>query len=101
MSFDVRLSAEARRDFHRAQEYYDSEAPEQTERFIAEFFEVAYRIGDYPYSAPLVRGSARRVGLRVFPYQLWYRVKPSQEVVEVIAVLHVRQDPGYLGDPAR
>lgn len=96
MTFDVHLSADAQRDFYRAQTYYDVEAPEQTERFIGDFFATSRRLSDFPYSAPVVHGSARRVSLRVFPYQLWYRVLDAISTVQIIAVLHHRQDPAQL-----
>lgn len=97
MTFVIALSSSAQRDFYRVQAHYDSEAPEQTERFTDEFFAVARRIQEFPYSAPAVRGVARRVSLRIFPYQLWYRVREETQVVEIIAVLHHRQDSARLG----
>lgn len=98
MTFAVSLSANAQRDFYRAQKYYDAEAPEQSERFVDEFFATTRRLQDFPYSAPAVRGAARRVSLHVFPYQLWYRVRDEQEAIEIIAVLHHRQDSAQLED---
>ncbi len=98
MTFAVSLSANAQRDFDRVQAYYDAHAPEQTERIVDEFFAAARRLREFPYSAPVVRGAARRVNLRVFPYQLWYRVRDEAKVVEIIAVLHHRQDPARLDE---
>lgn len=98
MTFAVSLSFNAQRDFHRAQAYYDAEAPEQTDRFIDEFFTTTRLIQDFPHSAPAVRGSARRASLRVFPYQVWYRVRSEADVIEVIAVLHHRQDPERIAE---
>ena len=92
MTFLVRLAANARRDFHRARAYYDIEAPEETDRFVAEFFATARRLADFPYSSPELRGGARRASLHVFPYQLWYRVRDEALEIEVIALLHHRQD---------
>ncbi len=97
MTFVIALSSSAQRDFYRVQAHYDAEAPEQTERFTDEFFTVARRIQEFPYSAPAVRGAARRVSLRIFPYQLWYRVRDEAQLIEIIAVLHHRQDPAQLG----
>ncbi len=92
MTFSIRLAANARRDFYRAQEYYDAKAPDQTERFITEFFATARRLADFPYSGPELRAGARRANLHVFPYQLWYRVRDETLEIEVIALLHHRQD---------
>lgn len=35
----------------------------------------------------------RRVHLRVFPYEFWYLVHEDLEIVEVVALVHDRQDP--------
>lgn len=98
MTFAVSLGADAQRDFYRAQAYYDAEAPHETERFADEFFATARRLTDFPYSSPELRRGARRANLRVFPYQLWYRVHDDTSVVEIIAVLHHRQDSEQLND---
>jgi plasmid stabilization system protein ParE len=98
VTFVVGLSASAQRDFYQAQAYYDAQAPEQTKRFIDEFFATTKRLSDFPYSAPAVRGAARRVNLRVFPYQLWYRIRDEAMAVEIVAVLHYRQDPARLDE---
>lgn len=98
MNDKVRLSPDARRDFYLVQAYYDEHAPEQTERFIAEFFSVTRRLEDYPYAGPVRRRTARRLSLRVFPYHLWYRVDDQTQTVEIIAVLHHRQSFALLDD---
>lgn len=98
MTFAVSLSVNARRDFDRAQAYYEAEAPEQIDRFIDEFFTTTRLVQDFPHSAPAVRGSARRASLRVFPYQVWYRIRADADVIEVIAVLHHRQNPERIAE---
>lgn len=50
------------------------------------------------YSSPELRRGSRRANLDVFPYQLWYRVHEGAQVVEIIALLHHRQDPAQLSD---
>ena len=98
MTFAVSLAADAQRDFYRAQAYYDAEAPHETERFVYEFFAAARRLTDFPYSSPELRNGARRANLRVFPYQIWYQVHGDTSIVEIIAVLHHRQDPAQMND---
>lgn len=39
---------------------------------------------------------ARRATLRVFPYGVWYRVHEELQVIEVLALVHERQDPSRL-----
>lgn len=100
MKFEIRLGTGAQRDFYQAQAYYDREALEQTGRFVDEFFETTRRLADFPYLAPMIRGAVRRVSLRVFPYQVWYRVDDELKVVEVLALLHDRQDNSRIGADA-
>jgi plasmid stabilization system protein ParE len=96
VTFVVRLHANAQRDFWEAQAYYDPEAPDQTERFIDEFFGTVRLLAEFPYSSPELRRGARRANLPVFPYQLWYLIDDAAKIVQVIAVLHHRQDPARL-----
>lgn len=98
MTYRVRLAPNARRDRDDALAWYDAEAPDQSERFIDEFYAAARRLEDFPHSGPVVHRGVRRVTLHVFPYQLWYRVNDEARVVELIAVLHHRQDPARVGD---
>lgn len=98
MTYEVRLTSRARKDRDRVVCWYDSEAPGQTERFINEFYVTTRRLAEFPQSARVVRRGARRVSLRVFPYQLWYRLNDEAGVVEVIALVHHRQDPKQLHD---
>lgn len=96
MTYSVRLAPNARRDRDRVLAWYDAAAPDQTERFIDDFYVLARRLEDFPHSGPVIRREARRVSLHVFPYQLWYRVHDDVRVVEIIAVLHHSQDPGRM-----
>lgn len=98
MTFTVNLNADAQSDFYRVEAYYETEAPHETKRFVDEFFTTARRLTAFPYSSPELRRGARRTNLRVFPYQLWYRVYDDTSIVEIIAVLHHRQDSGELND---
>lgn len=98
MTFTVRLHANAQRDFDRIEAYYDAEAPSQTDRFIADFFETAARLAAFPEAGPSLRSGVRRAALRTFPFLLWYRVGPDDRVIQVIAVLHHRQDAADFDD---
>jgi plasmid stabilization system protein ParE len=98
VTYRVHLTRNAQRDRDRILAWYDADAPEESQRFIDEFYAIARRLEDFPYSAPELRESSRRVSLRVFPYQLWYRVHEEMQEVEIIAVLHHRQDPAEFGD---
>ncbi|MBK5249745.1 MAG: type II toxin-antitoxin system RelE/ParE family toxin [Actinomycetales bacterium] len=98
MTYHVRLTPNARQDRDRVLAWYDAEAPDQTERFIDEFYAAARRLENFPHSGRVLRRGARRLSLHVFPYQLWYRVHDDTSTVEIIAVLHHRQDSEQLND---
>lgn len=101
MTYRVRLTRNAQLDRDRILAWYDAEASHQSERFIDEFYAAARRLEDFPRSSPELHGGARRANLHVFPYQLWYRVSDEAHEVEVIAVLHHRQDSAECDDRLR
>lgn len=86
----VRQAAEV--DLNRARDWYTLEAPHVVARFEAELDAVFQRIADTPRQFRTVVGDARRTHLRVFPYEVWFREHEEIQVVEVIAVVHDRQD---------
>lgn len=98
MTYRVRLTRNAQRDRDRILAWYDAQAPDQSERFVDEFYSTARRLEDFPRSSPELRGEARRANLRVFPYQLWHRIHDEAQEVEIIAVLHHRQDSAEFAD---
>jgi plasmid stabilization system protein ParE len=98
VTYRVRLTRSAQRDRDRILAWYDAESPKLSERFIDEFYATARRLERFPLSTPELRGGARRVNLRVFPLALWYRVDEEERELEIIAVLHHRQDSTGFGD---
>jgi plasmid stabilization system protein ParE len=96
VTYSVVVRPAAGRDVQRAQDWYSLEAPEQVERFASELEATIDRVRAHPLRFARVWGDARRAYLRVFPYQLWYRVHEELQVVEVLALVHGRQDPSRL-----
>ena len=92
MSYQVRLSPNARRDRDRIVAYYDEPERLQGDRFLDDFFATARLLADAPDIGRLIRADVRRWHLRVFPYQLWYRVTHQMKLVRVIAVVGDSQD---------
>ncbi|MCL2781758.1 MAG: type II toxin-antitoxin system RelE/ParE family toxin [Actinomycetia bacterium] len=92
MSFLVRVRAAAEADLGRAFLWYAQQAPEQVSRLLAEFEAVSKRIGTEPLASRSIGSGVRSAHLKVFPYQLWYRVREPLSEVEVLAVVHDRQD---------
>lgn len=61
--------------------------------FIAEFERALNFLTHNPELGSIWRGTARRIPLRRFPYNLVYQIK--QEELRVIALAHQRRRPGY------
>jgi plasmid stabilization system protein ParE len=98
VTFSVLIRAAARQDIDHAHDWYAEHAPEQVARFLDQLAAAIDRLRDSPQAFRPLRQDARRATLRVFPYELWYRVHVEPRVIEVLAVVHARQDPGRLVD---
>jgi len=66
--------------------------------FLDELDRIIERIGDQPSQFPLHEFGTRRCTLRRFPYIVVFR--ETEAGVEIIAVAHGRQRPGYWRDRA-
>src|SRR4051812_41976137 len=92
---------EAAAELVAAAQYYDAAAPGLGSRFAlavrrATDFALAHPGG----GAPRGVADARRIVVHGFPYEVVYRVRG--ELLEVMAVAHLRRRPGYWRDhPAR
>ena len=92
MTHTVLVRAEAERDAERALDWYSLHAPRQVDRFIDEPARTVAAIRDSPHSFRVLHRDARRAALKIFPYLIWYRIHDEAQVVEVVAVVHQRQD---------
>jgi plasmid stabilization system protein ParE len=80
----------------RAQDWYSIEAPEQVDRFADELAAAIERIRARPLLFAALRQETRRCHLNVFPHEVWYLVHEELQLVEVVALVHDRQDPSRL-----
>ncbi len=92
----LHLRRDARRDIERAADWFAVEAPEQVPRFFAQVDAATARILFRPLLARVLRADARRVHLKVYPYELWYLVHEDLALIEVVALVHDRQDPSTM-----
>lgn len=98
MTFSVLVRDTARQDIDHAQAWYAEHAPAQVERFLEQLAATISRVRDNPNAFRCLRRNARRATLRVFPYSVWYCTHDQLRVVEVLALVHERQDAARLGD---
>ncbi len=87
--FIVRPLAEA--DLENVAWWYEDERPGLAERFLTDVDQTFARIRERPLQFPSVSGDVRRALLHTFPYAVYFRT--SDEIVVVLAVLHVRRNP--------
>jgi plasmid stabilization system protein ParE len=76
----------------RALDWYAVEAPEQIERFEREIDRAVRRIVAHPLLPAILVASARRMHVEVFPFELWYLVHAHLELIEIVALVHDRQE---------
>ena len=91
----MRLSfhPEAEDEFFRAVEYYEACEPGLGQAFSAEVTSGILRIHDYPSAWPLVDDEVRRCLVHRFPFAILYIVE--RDNIFILAVMHVRREPGY------
>jgi plasmid stabilization system protein ParE len=87
----VRFRAGAWGDVKTAREWYDSKQAGLGDEFVQSLEAVVSRVSEWPGSFPEIAVDLRRALLARFPYALYYRHR--DDVVEVIACLHMRQAP--------
>jgi plasmid stabilization system protein ParE len=72
-------------------EWYENERPGLGNRFKAEVLALLDIIAQHPDRFPIDEGDTREAKVDVFPYCVYYRVKPDRIVVT--AVFHTSRDP--------
>jgi len=87
--FIVRPLAEA--DAEDAARWYEDERAGLAERFLSDVDRTFAHIRERPFQFPTVSGEVRRALLHTFPYAVYFRA--SNEMVVVLAVLHLRRNP--------
>ncbi len=98
MTFVIHVRFDARRDLERIVDYYADRDPNVARAFLSEYLDASRHIAQHPHSTAKFERGARRVSLRIFPYQVWYRVHEDVELVEILAVVHHRRGPHAVGD---
>jgi len=91
----VRFVDEAHEEFRRSYATYATENPHAAARFAGEALRITRLVRDAPLRWPVIGHGARRLTFDGFPFSLIYRFKPSEELVEIVAVAHQHRRPGY------
>ncbi len=87
---------EARAELRTAVEFYQNRSQNLGREFALEVRAMIDQIRDLPRSGSPQETSLRRVVLARFPFSLVYRM--VEDGIEIVAVMHHRQRPGYWRD---
>jgi plasmid stabilization system protein ParE len=90
MSLAVVLSPAADREFAEAAAWYERQA-NRGEAFVEGVQQALDRIGQMPELHAAVYRNIRRIRVRGFPYNVYYRILSDR--IEIIAVFHHKRDP--------
>lgn len=92
----LRFHPEAREELRSAALFYEQESPNLGRELVREVKTVLDRVREWPESGSPDERDARRVVLARFPFAVIYQLREG--VIEVVAVMHQRQKPGYWRD---
>ena len=92
----VVLHPQAEAEFLLAQQRYTDASPLLGRRFYDEIVSVFSRLIEHPLRYKQFDAPARRLFANGFPYAVIYVAKP--DTIWIIAVMHVRREPGYWKD---
>jgi plasmid stabilization system protein ParE len=92
----LRFHPAARTELREAVVFYADQSPGLGRDLVREVRAVAERIQLWPESASMDESDVRRAMLSRFPFTVVYQVSP--DAIDVIAVMHQRQRPGYWRD---
>lgn len=91
----VRFHRAAHAELDRAYAWYEERNPKAADRFLDEVLDKTRLLAKAPKQWPIVRGRTRALVPDHFPFTLFYRHRPAQDLVWIIAVAHQRRRPGY------
>ena len=98
MTYQVHVRAAAERDIRRAIDWYAVEAPAHVEHFEEELAHAFGRVVSHPLVPKVLVAGARRMHLNVYPYEVWYLTHEELTLIEIIALVHDRQDASTMVD---
>lgn len=90
---NVRWHPEARAEADAAAAFYHERQSSLAQRFVDSLEEALHRIYRQPLAYRQVDGDIRKCRVDHFPYGVIYRLKP--DLIEIVAVMHLRRLPGY------
>ncbi len=93
MTWRVRFTPLADDDVAEAYAAYEGARGGLGEEFLEDIGRAVVFLEEHPEGGPEVYRDIRRVLLHRFPYSLYYRLVPSERLVETRACVHQRRHP--------
>lgn len=91
MSFSFHPDAEE--ELFSAIEYYEEREPGLGQQFSIEVTTAIANAADFPTAWPVIEDDIRRSHTHRFPYGILYSIEANS--ILVLAVMHLRREPGY------
>jgi plasmid stabilization system protein ParE len=88
---DIRFTEAAEADLSEARDWYETESPDLSRRFLIEVRKQLDRIAENHQQFPLLRRGARRAHVRNFPYGIIFRV--VDDIIYIVAIFHFSRNP--------
>lgn len=89
----IRWHPDARLEAGQAARFYGEKRSGLEQRFLDMLADALQRISRHPHMYATLDGNIHKCKVARFPYGMIYRTKP--ESIEIIAVMHLRREPGY------
>lgn len=99
MKYSLLIRPLAESDLNAARHWYGIEAPHKLDDFEEAFGDLFGRIAKSPLVFPEKHHELRQAHVSGFPY-VWYLVTAHLNPIEVVAVIHDRQERTPFGDRA-
>ena len=91
----TQISPEAEEDLDQAYAYYEKQLAGLGDEFLHEFRRAVDRVIQNPTAWQLLDDTFRRRRLDRFPYGIVYSVNANPKQIEIVAVMHLSQRPGF------
>ena len=95
MSFEIVLPEKAQIDLDEIFVWYEKQKNGLGFRFIQEFENTINKISFNPFFASIIEKDARSASLKIFPYEVIFRIDDIKMQVRVIAIIHQHRNPDW------
>lgn len=91
----VVIIKEAQIDMDEIFEWYEAQKQNLGLKFLGEFDKVISKIVLNPYYAFCIEKDARSASLKIFPYEVIYRIDEEKKQIRIIAIIHQHRNPRW------